>query len=121
MNISFPYINYLFIFCSGLCYMNHICSILKFLCKKNAIILIINLAVKNCNFINKTNEEVPNQNLGQLDFKPAIGKYWIHIPNTRLMLTTMINKHQISVHITKSVYIPLNEKCILNIDDSGVF
>lgn len=88
----------------GLCYINHICSVLKYLCNKNATILVTNLAIKNCDFTN--------------DVKPAIGKYWFHIPNTRLMIT--INQQQMCLSIAKSVYIPLNEKCILNIDDYGV-
>ncbi|XP_060850454.1 DNA repair protein RAD51 homolog 4 [Rhopalosiphum padi] len=94
----------------GLCYINHIYSILKYLCNKNATIMVTNLAVKNCDLSN--------------DFKPAIGKYWFHIPNTRLMITTIINpqqqQQQMYINITKSVYIPLNEKCILNIDNFGV-
>ncbi|XP_026804396.1 DNA repair protein RAD51 homolog 4 [Rhopalosiphum maidis] len=93
----------------GLCYINHICSILKYLCNKNATIMVTNLAVKNCDLSN--------------NFKPAIGKYWFHIPNTRLMITTIINQQQqqqMCINITKSVYIPLNEKCILNIDNFGV-
>lgn len=86
------------------------------------MILIINLAVKNCNFTCKTNEEAQIQNTRKLDFKPAIGKYWIHIPNTRLMLTKINSQQQqICVHIAKSVYVPLNEKCILSINDGGVF
>ncbi|XP_025194832.1 DNA repair protein RAD51 homolog 4 [Melanaphis sacchari] len=93
----------------GLSYINHICSVLKYLCNKNATIMVTNLAVKNCDFTN--------------NFKPAIGKYWFHIPNTRLMITPIINQQhqqQICINITKSVYIPLNEKLILNIDDFGV-
>lgn len=91
----------------GLCYINHICSVLKYLCNKNATIMVTNLAVKNCDSTN--------------DFKPAIGKYWFHIPNTRLMITTIINqKQQMCINITKSAYTPLNEKCILNIDNFGV-
>lgn len=69
-----------------------------------------NLAVKNCDFAN--------------EFKPAIGKYWFHIPNTRLMITTTINQQQqqqqMSINIAKSVYIPIDEKCILSINDYGV-
>ncbi|XP_060875683.1 DNA repair protein RAD51 homolog 4 isoform X1 [Metopolophium dirhodum] len=91
----------------GLCYINHISSVLKYLCNKNATILVTNLAVKNCDFTN--------------DFKPAIGKYWFHIPNTRLMITTIINQQQqMCINIPKSVYIPLDNKCILSINDYGV-
>ncbi|XP_025417917.1 DNA repair protein RAD51 homolog 4 [Sipha flava] len=107
----------------GLCYLNHICSVLKYLCKRNAIIVVTNLAVKNCSPItNNVNEEVHyNQCTNQLDFKPAIGKYWFHVPNTRLMFTTILkNKQQICIHISKSAYLSLNENCILQIDDCGV-
>jgi len=96
-----------FFFFLGLCYINHISSVLKYLCNKNATILVTNLAVKNCDFTN--------------DFKPAIGKYWFHIPNTRLMITTIINQQQqMCINIPKSVYIPLDNKCILSINDYGV-
>jgi hypothetical protein len=79
--------------------------------------------VKNCSPItNNVNEEVHyNQCTNQLDFKPAIGKYWFHVPNTRLMFTTILkNKQQICIHISKSAYLSLNENCILQIDDCGV-
>jgi len=69
--------------------------------------MVTNVAVKNCDFTN--------------DYKPAIGKYWFHIPNTRLMITTIINQqHQMCINIQKSVYIPLDDKCILSIDVNGV-
>lgn len=102
----------------GLCYINHICSVLKYLCKKNATVIVTNLAIKCCDFTNKINDD-KYQQIEQMDIKPAIGKYWFHIPNTRLMLTT-IKRQQIGINIAKSVYLPLNEKCILNIDDCGV-
>lgn len=69
--------------------------------------MVTNLAVKNCDFTN--------------DFKPAIGKYWFHTPNTRLMITTIINQQQqMCINIPKSVYIPLDNKCVLSINDHGV-
>lgn len=100
--------------------MNHICSILKYLCKKNATIIVTNLAVKNSDLTNKFNENY--QHTAQNDFKPAIGKFWLHIPNTRLMLFSKIinRQQQIYVNVSKSVYIPSNVNCILNIEDSGV-
>lgn len=67
--------------------------------------MVTNIAVKNCDSTN--------------DFKPAIGKYWFHTPNTRLMITT-INQQQMCINIAKSAYIPINKKCILSIDDCGV-
>lgn len=84
--------------------------------------MVTNLAVKNCGFTNNVNEVVLfNQFTDLLDFKPAIGKYWFHVPNTRLMLTTIINcKQQISIYISKSAYLSINENCILKIDDCGV-
>lgn len=98
--------------------MNYVSSILKYLCKKNAIILVTNLAVKNCDFTSKINgDQLPEHN----DFKPAIGKCWFHIPNTRLMITKTVDKqHKMHINITKSVYVPLNEKCILTINNSGI-
>lgn len=99
--------------------MNHICSILKYLCQKNSTILATNLALKNCDFTYKINGEQPTEHS---DFKPAIGKYWFHVPNTRLMITkTIKNQHEILINITKSVYMPMNEKCILRIDDCGIW
>lgn len=100
--------------------MNHICSVLKYLClRQNATILVTNLAIKHNNFTE--NKHVLNQDTEQIHFKPAIGKYWNHIPHTRLMITTEINKQTLYINNAKSVHIPMNKKCILNIDDSGVF
>jgi len=100
--------------------MNHISSILKYLCKQNATILITNLAVRNCDFTNKINGDLYCQHIGEYDYKPAIGKYWIHIPNTRLMLSKTNIKQEICVNISKSIYLTLNEKCVLHINDCGV-
>jgi len=101
--------------------MNHISSVLKYLCKQNAIIVAINLAVKNCDFTNKINEDEHQQYMGLMDYKPAIGKYWFHVPNTRLMFTPIPNKpQQMCINISKSTYLALNEKCILRIDNCGV-
>lgn len=106
----------------GLCYMNHICSVLKYLCKKNATIIVTNLAVKNSDIANKKSDNSFNQYIEKSDFKPAIGKYWFHTPNTRLMLfsTSKDGQKHVCVNATKSVYIPLNEKCFLIIKESGV-
>lgn len=110
---------YYYFYCYlGLCYINHICAVLKYLCKIKSTVVVTNLAVKYCDFTNKIND-VKYQQIEQMNIRPAIGKYWFHIPNTRLMLTT-INKQQISINIGKSVYLPLNEKCMLIIDDCGV-
>lgn len=101
--------------------MNHICSILKYICKRNATILVINLAIKHSDFTNQINEDMYYQQIGQIDFKPAIGKYWFHVPNTRLMFKPLFNaQEQIFVDNIKSVYIPINKKCILTINDNGV-
>jgi len=101
--------------------MNHICSILKYLSRQNAIIIVINLAIKNCDFTNKINENLYRQHTGQMDFKPGIGKYWFHVPNTRLMLTTIVNKQQyICINTSKSAYVAVNEKCTLSINNCGV-
>lgn len=116
------FIFFFFLLFLGLCYMNYICSILKYICKNNSTVLVINLAIKLCDFTNKINDGICYQQvIGQTDYKPAIGKYWFHVPNTRLMLTTLLNaQEQICIDVVKSVYIPINEKCILTIDDSGV-
>ncbi|XP_015380310.1 PREDICTED: DNA repair protein RAD51 homolog 4-like, partial [Diuraphis noxia] len=91
----------------GLCYINHISSVLKYLCNKNnATVLVTNLAIKNCDFTNNV--------------KPAIGKYWFHIPNTRLMISTTTKQQQMYINVAKSVYLPLDEKCILSIHEHGV-
>lgn len=100
--------------------MNYIYSVLKYLCKKSAIIILTNLAIKNCDFTSKINEDVNCQPLKQIEFKPAIGKYWLHVPSTRLMITTLIPKQQICIHIGKSINISMNKKCILNIDENGI-
>lgn len=82
--------------------------------------MVTNIAVRNC-LTNKVNEDVYYQCTNQLDFRPAIGKYWLHVPNTRLMFTTKLNyQQQICIHVSKSVYLSHNEKCILQINECGV-
>ncbi|XP_050428382.1 DNA repair protein RAD51 homolog 4-like [Adelges cooleyi] len=102
----------------GLCFMNHIHSILKRLCKNKSIVLLTNLAVKNCDF---SNEDVTSLSTKQTEYKPAIGKYWLHVPSTRLMLTSkQSQQYVINVTISKSVNLPINKNCILTLNNKGV-
>lgn len=77
--------------------------------------------MKNCGFTSKVTEDVYQHYTNQLDFKPAIGKYWFHVPNTRLMISTIMNnQQQICITTSKSVHLSLDENCILEIDERGI-
>ncbi|XP_050535340.1 DNA repair protein RAD51 homolog 4-like [Daktulosphaira vitifoliae] len=100
----------------GLCYISHISSVLHHLTQKNVTIIITNLAVKQSDYFNDEPTKTSTENN---EFKPAIGKYWLHIPNTRLMLSCL-PQNKISINISKSVYLPLNKNCNIKIYNGGI-
>ncbi|GLH07369.1 Putative DNA repair protein RAD51-like protein 4 [Gryllus bimaculatus] len=81
--------------------------------------LLVNLASRHFDEI----ENLPDPDLTvssvQTEIvKPALGKQWLHIPSTRLLLKKV--ESQVHVSIIKSINIPLCSSCILNIKDEGL-
>ncbi|KAK7863395.1 hypothetical protein R5R35_004358 [Gryllus longicercus] len=81
--------------------------------------LLVNLASRHFDEI----ENLPDPDLTVSSVqtevvKPALGKQWLHIPSTRLLLKKV--ESQVHVSIIKSINIPLCSSCILNIKDEGL-
>ncbi|XP_015599093.1 DNA repair protein RAD51 homolog 4 [Cephus cinctus] len=51
--------------------------------------------------------------------KPSLGKYWLHVPNTRLMIQKEEKEFR-KISVWKSFQLKLNSFCIVNITTAGV-
>lgn len=55
-----------------------------------------------------------------VDIKPVLGKYWIHVPNTRLYLEHCGDSNERKISVIKSTYLPLGKSCVVCISKNGV-
>lgn len=52
--------------------------------------------------------------------RPALGKYWAHVPSTRLLLKKSVCGTEITVSVTKSVNVPAAKWCTVTVTDRGI-
>ncbi|XP_012272480.1 DNA repair protein RAD51 homolog 4 [Orussus abietinus] len=95
--------------------LNHLANVCKYLANEFHISLI------TTNLITKWREvdgllEVKNQNV---TMKPTLGKYWLHVPNTRLLIKKLQTETR-QITVWKSSQLKLHSSCTVNITDSGV-
>lgn len=68
----------------------------------------------------ETNDEGKDQ-VSTNDLRPMLGKYWLHAPNMRLLISRLNNEvPQRLIRITKSTYLPLGASCVVSISEKGV-
>lgn len=55
------------------------------------------------------------------EVRPLLGKYWLHGPNTRLLISRLNNEApQRLIRIIKSTYLPIGSNCIVCVNQQGV-
>ncbi|CAK9821895.1 DNA repair protein RAD51 homolog 4 [Anthophora retusa] len=99
--------------------LNHLANIYKFIANE------FHLSIININLITQWNSDSEKGSSSTSssrncnDVLPTLGKYWSHVPNTRLLLDKIgLGKRKISVW--KSFQLEANLSCILNITDCGI-
>lgn len=66
-------------------------------------------------------EAETNDQVSTNDVRPMLGKYWLHAPNMRLLISRLNNEvPQRLIRITKSTYLPLGASCVVSISEQGV-
>lgn len=108
----------------GLGLLNHVMTMMKALATEYHILFIeVNLASA---FVEtefgdaETNEEGKDQ-ASTNDVRPMLGKYWLHAPNMRLLISRLNNEVPLRlIRVTKSTYLPLGASCVVSISEQGV-
>ncbi|KAG6800203.1 DNA repair protein RAD51 4 [Apis mellifera caucasica] len=97
--------------------LNHLANICHFLAKEfNLSIISVNLISQWNNINEEGTSASSNENIL---IKPTLGKYWAHVPNTRLLLEKQeLGNRKIS--IWNSFQLEADLACTLIVNDSGV-
>nr|XP_003699875.1 PREDICTED: DNA repair protein RAD51 homolog 4 [Megachile rotundata] len=98
--------------------LNHIANMCHFIANEFQLsIVTVNLVTQwNTNAEGSTNT---NRSENYNEVTPALGKYWSHVPNTRLLMEKIgIESRKISVW--KSFQLAPNVACTLSINDCGI-
>ncbi|XP_014246396.1 DNA repair protein RAD51 homolog 4 [Cimex lectularius] len=105
--VSFPFLGNN----EGLPLLNHIACVAKFLAAEfNAIIIFINLAIRHFNDKEATEE-----------LRPFLGKYWLYVPNTRLMISRPDPSHiSRKIQVAKSDTLKNGDFCMIDILENGL-
>lgn len=109
----------------GLGLLNHVMTMMKALATEYHVLFIeVNLA--STLFVEtefgeaETNDEGKDQ-VSTNDLRPMLGKYWLHAPNMRLLISRLNNEvPQRLIRIIKSTYLPLGASCVVSISEQGV-
>ncbi|XP_049812665.1 DNA repair protein RAD51 homolog 4 [Schistocerca nitens] len=105
----------------GLPQMNHLSNLIRHLAQEHHIaFLVVNLATQYFEAdgllsegkIKNACEETKNYS----NVKPALGKYWLHLPNTRLLVEKRPCSQEAQITVTKSASIPLGRSCKVNLN-----
>lgn len=55
------------------------------------------------------------------EVRPLLGKYWLHSPNTRLLISRFNNEApQRLIRVVKSTYLPVGANCVVCVNQLGV-
>lgn len=80
----------------------------------NIAVVITNLGV----IFNENEEEHVGANIQEV--KPLMGKYWQHIPNTRIIITREADAVERRIIVQKSDYLAVNTCTTITITRTGV-
>ncbi|XP_003698614.1 DNA repair protein RAD51 homolog 4 [Apis florea] len=100
--------------------LNHLANICHFIAKEfNLSIISVNLISQWNNINEEGTSASSNENINDILTNPTLGKYWAHVPNTRLLLEKQeLGNRKIS--IWNSFQLEADLACTLIISDSGV-
>ncbi|KAI4486433.1 hypothetical protein M0804_005803 [Polistes exclamans] len=98
--------------------LNHLSNLCRFIANEfNIPIIIVNLI---------THWTLPNDRSSgsatketQTLVNPALGKYWLHIPNTRLLIEKLNNNYR-RISVWKSFQIKMDSVCNVKLNEAGV-
>ncbi|XP_054258611.1 DNA repair protein RAD51 homolog 4 [Macrosteles quadrilineatus] len=104
--------------------LNHVMTTIKSIATEyHMLFLVVNLASSYVNSesapADKEEEEEKDQVVA--DVRPMLGRYWLHAPHTRLLVSKLNTEdsHRL-VRVLKSTSLPLGKSCVVNISTAGV-
>lgn len=108
----------------GLAQMNHLSNLIRYLAQEHHIaFLVVNLATQYFEVDGLLSEgkikNVCEETKNHTNVKPALGKYWLHVPNTRLLVEKKPCSQEAQVTVIKSANIPLGRTCKVNLHESN--
>lgn len=103
--------------------LNCLASLINYIAHEHYVsIIVINLASK---WVEE--EAAPLADDGDnaavashVDIKPILGKYWTHIPNSRLYIEPCGQSNERKISVIKSTYLALGKSCMVSISNNGV-
>ncbi|CAH0382110.1 unnamed protein product [Bemisia tabaci] len=112
----------------GSCFMNHIASLMRFISKQfHLLFLVVNLATKVFDpeaCLEHSDEAPVEPNTPFKDLRPLLGRYWLHVPSTRLLIHRIDdrNLHDTTrtISVLKSSSIPIFSSCSVTIAKEGI-
>ncbi|KAK3922940.1 DNA repair protein RAD51-like protein 4 [Frankliniella fusca] len=104
--------------------LNSLASLIKYIAHEHFVsIVIVNLASlwveeESAPLVHDENEA--ESSVPVIDIKPALGKYWAHIPNTRLYIEQCGNSNVRKITVMKSTHLSLGSFCNISVSSEGV-
>ncbi|CAG2065897.1 unnamed protein product [Timema podura] len=101
----------------GLGLMNHLVNTIKYLSLEyHVAFLVVNIALWSSN-----EEALENPREMSAGIRPALGHFWLHVPNTRLLIQKKTPPGDArTVTVTKSTSVALGRSCTVTISGKGV-
>lgn len=117
-SVTAPYLSLVGISSSkGFSLLNYLATILKKLASSwNCAVIVTNLGAK---YFEVDEDEEPRRNINEV--KPLLGKYWMHVPNTRILISQngpFTSERTLS--ILKSDYLESKKTMEISITEKGV-
>ncbi|KAE8751054.1 hypothetical protein FOCC_FOCC002139 [Frankliniella occidentalis] len=104
--------------------LNSLASLIKYIAHEHFVaIVVINLASmwveeESASLVQNEDETAPSAPI--IDVKPALGKYWAHVPNTRLYIEQCGNSTERKITVIKSTHLATGSFCKISVLSEGV-
>ena len=97
-------------------FLNHVANVSKYLANEIRVPLIfVNLITQWRDIEGFAAKIMENP----VTVKPMLGKFWIHVPNSRLLIEKLENEDR-KISVWKSLDLEVGANCCITINDAGV-
>ncbi|XP_071446626.1 DNA repair protein RAD51 homolog 4 [Hetaerina americana] len=109
----------------GLGFMNNLAAILRCIAIENRLaFLLVNLANKGSENEDELTDPTPRVITASFtpitSLRPALGNYWFHVPNLRLLVRKNVTSNEVEVVVTKSSYVQLGKRCKFHLHETAI-
>lgn len=96
--------------------LNQIAGVARFLANEHKISVITNNLVSKWRDIERFGAPIF---VKPITVKPYLGKFWQHVPNTRLHIEKMLNCEKRKISVWKSFELKIGTSCVVELNDAG--